>query len=37
MENQYIMPESDKFEIDNIFFEDINEWDNFCHELDLTE
>ena len=24
-------------EDDNIFFEDINEWDNFCNELDLTE
>lgn len=37
MKNQNIMIESDKFEIDNIFFEDINEWDKFCDKTDLTE
>ena len=36
MENKNIMIESKEFEKDNIFFEDINEWDNFCDELDLT-
>ena len=24
-------------ECDDIFFEDINEWDKFCNELDLIE
>ena len=24
------------FKEDKLFFEDINEWDNFCNELDLT-
>ena len=37
MENKNIMIESKEFEKDNIFFEDINEWDNFCDKLDLTE
>ena len=34
MENKF---KDDMYELDNIFFEDINEWDNFCDELDLTE
>lgn len=36
MQIKNIIPEA-IIEHDNIFFEDINEWDNFCDELDLTE
>lgn len=28
--------EDEIFELENIFFEDINEWDRFCDDVDLT-
>ena len=29
--------ENEIFELENIFFEDINEWDRFCDDIDLTK